>query len=84
MVKKSAPQLTQGAVEFAKTIEREGLGVNEAGAAIEAPDGMVSRLLRGERLPSIWWASKIEERFSVPMRLWAQGVEKSSGAEAAA
>lgn len=72
MVKKSAPQLTQGALELAKAIEGEGLSVNGASAAIGAPDGMLSRLLRGQRLPSIWWASKIEERFGVPMRLWAR------------
>lgn len=82
MSKKSAPQLTQGAIALAAALTAEGLSVNGAGAAIEAPVGMVSRLLRGERIPSIWWAARIEERFKVAIRLWAQPA--SQGVEAAA
>ena len=82
MAKNSSPGLTRGAVALAEAIAREKLGVNEAAKLINAPAGMFSRLLRGERLPSIWWGDKIEERFGVPCRLWARPAQPA--AEAAA
>lgn len=82
MAKKSAPQLTQGALALAEAIAKEKLSVNAAGEAIEAPEGMFSRLLRGQRMPSVWWAWRIEQRFGVPMRFWAQGAEAPTEAAA--
>lgn len=81
--KREQVRLSAAAVELAQAIEKEGLGVNGASAEIKSPAGMMSRWLRGERMPSVRWAARIEERFGVLIRNWTVEAARARRKEAA-
>lgn len=65
-----APPLSHGAELLALAVKARGLSVNEAGKAIAAPIGLMSRLLTGRRRPSRRVAITIADAFGVPVSAW--------------
>lgn len=77
-------QPNKGAALLAAALKERGLGVNAAGALMQAPKGAVSRLLRQTRRPELKLAVAIWREFGVPVEAWLQPTPPASTEEAAA
>ena len=64
--------LTEGAALFAQALRTRGHTQADASRELEMDSGHLSRLVGGERTPSMKLAKRIEEAYGVPIAAWTR------------